>query len=84
MQGLEKTQGDAYVKAGQSAQKRKPFVSKYPQLQLSACLLCLQANARMQQIIHSREAEANYTTIVDGVIRLVKDLNSELKQSLLL
>lgn len=38
----------------------------------------------MQQIILSREAEANYATTVDGVMRLVKDLNSELKQSLLL
>lgn len=37
----------------------------------------------MQQSIQSREAEANYTAIVDGVMRLVKDLNSELKQSLL-
>lgn len=37
----------------------------------------------MQQTIQSREAEANYTTIVDGVMGLVKNLNSELKQSLL-
>ena len=38
----------------------------------------------MQQIVQSREAEANYAAIVDGVMRLVKDLNSELKQALLL
>lgn len=51
---------------------------------LSVLAICLQANARMQQVIQSWEAEANYTIMLDGVMRLVEDLNGELKQSGLL
>lgn len=42
--------------------------------------LNMQANARMQQVLQRREAEANHTAMLDGVMRLVKDLNVELKQ----
>ena len=35
----------------------------------------------MQQVLQRREAEANHTAMLDGVMKLVKDLNDELKQS---
>lgn len=38
----------------------------------------------MQQLVKSREAEANYIQITDNVLRLVTDLNDELKQSAML
>ena len=37
----------------------------------------------MSQTIQSREAEANYPELVDEVLKLVTDLNSELKQAVL-
>lgn len=44
----------------------------------------MQANSRMSLTISSREAEANYTVLVDDVLRLVTDLNGELKQAAML
>ena len=38
----------------------------------------------MSLTIKSREAEANYTVLVDDVLRLVTDLNGELKQAAML
>lgn len=44
-------------------------------------MLPVQANLRLSQTIKSREAEANYTVLVDDVLRLVTELNGELKQA---
>lgn len=44
-------------------------------------MLPVQANSRLSQTIKSREAEANYTVLVDDVLRLVTELNGELKQA---
>ena len=58
------------------------------------CLLCsisaptyllpVQANSRLSQTIKSREAEANYNVLADDVLRLVTELNDELKQAAML
>ena len=44
-------------------------------------LFPVQANSRLSQTIKSREAEANYNVLVDDVLRLVTELNGELKQA---
>lgn len=35
----------------------------------------------MEQVLQRREAEANHATLLEGVLRLVKELNDELKLS---
>ena len=40
----------------------------------------MQANSRLEQAVKSREAAANYPALMDVVLGLVNDLNSELKQ----
>jgi len=47
-------------------------------------MLPVQANSRLSQTIKSREAEANYNVLVDDVLRLVTELNGELKQAAML
>lgn len=61
--------------------KQNVFANECLQLQVAKFRLCMQANARMQQVLQRREAEANHTAMLDGVMRLVNDLNVELKQS---
>ena len=48
------------------------------------CMLPVQANSRLSQTIKSKEAEANYNVLVDDVLRLVTELNGELKQAAML
>ncbi|DBA65684.1 TPA: hypothetical protein ACH3X2_002738 [Trebouxia sp. C0005] len=43
-----------------------------------------EANSRLSQVIKSRVAEANYSVLVDDVLRLVTELNGELKQAAML
>ena len=47
-------------------------------------MLPIQASSRLSQTIKSREAEANYNVLVDDVLRLVTELNGELKQAAML
>ena len=47
-------------------------------------VLPFQANSRLSQVIKSRVAEANYSVLVDDVLRLVTELNGELKQAAML
>ena len=44
-------------------------------------LWSMQANARLEQAIRSREAAANYPALVDSVLTLVAGLNGELKKA---
>ena len=37
----------------------------------------------MRQLLKTREAEANYGVIVEDVLRLVADVNSEIKSAVL-
>lgn len=44
----------------------------------------VQANKQMAQAVSSREAEAHYPVLLDDVMRLVSNLNTECKQAVLL
>lgn len=64
----------------------RPLSQCCPLCSMSAVkhMLPVQANSRLSQTIKSREAEANYNVLVDDVLRLVTDLNGELKQAAML
>ncbi len=64
----------------------RPLFQVCPLCSVSApkYMLPVQANSRLSQTIKSREAEANYNVLVDDVLRLVTDLNGELKQAAML
>lgn len=65
----------------QTGNKQELFAKQCLQLRAANFRLCMQANARMQQVLQRREADANHTAMLHGVMRLVKDLIVELKQS---